>query len=184
MAIKPLIFVFASVILSTNILAKEGFYLGPEVGRGSIKINSTYSFDSNGDSRNDLGFGGLVGYEFDFPLSIEANYYRSHTDSYFSINDSYEIKQTKFLIGYGIPLNSKLRLVPKLGLSQWDFSSKEGSINSGPPDRASINGSKVFAQLNLDMQFSKLLNLNVSYSNIKFDFGRASSINASLRFHF
>jgi len=161
------------------------FYVTPGIGRGDVKVKSEYSFSGRKQSNNDFGFGASVGYEFDSNLLVESNFYRSETDSIFSAFDSYRFSQTRFLLGYAFDVNPYFRIIPKIGYSSWDLDGEEGIfLNPGDEERSNVDGNTSFAQVDFEFPIKDWFSINASYTNTNFDFGKAQSINAGVKFTF
>lgn len=176
---------FLSVLFVSYTSYSKDFYVSPEIGRGEVEIDSDHSFGNSRDVENDFGYGVTLGKEFDSHVIIEGSYYRSETDSIFSIADSYKLSQTRIFLGYAFDVSEHFRIIPKIGYTNWKLSANEGAfLNSGPEERRSFDGNKVFAQLGFEFPINDWLSINASYSNVSFDFGKAQSLNAGVKFSF
>lgn len=160
-------------------------FIAPELGRGEIEINPKYSFNNQKDSSENLGFGVIVGHEFDSNIVLEGNYYQSDSDSFLSVSNSYQLTQTRALVGYAFDLAEHFRIIPKIGISNWKLDSQEGALfNPGVEERLKFSGNETFAELGFEFPVNQLITISGAYRNINFDFGDAQSANVAVKFKF
>lgn len=162
------------LILSPMAVSEEsGFRLGIELGMGNVKVDAE---DSILDLPNEDGFG--VGWEVQYRWAnnmVAALNLFTMSDFLLSGLDHYSTYQASLMLGYALPLNDTISLVPMVGMNDWEVKEQEGFIlNPGPEDEIIFEGTDVTAKVAVDMAVSESWRLSLSYAYTDTDVGSIS----------
>ncbi|WP_444994835.1 outer membrane beta-barrel protein [Aliikangiella sp. IMCC44359] len=175
--------------VSYSSLASNGsFFVTPQVGDVNTKIKMEYTFENNDNpqlSSDNIEVGVSAGYQFNSDFSIEAVLLRNDTADVFEMGDTYNIDQKQLMLGYTFKVNQHFQIVPKIGISYWEFDGKEGSfLNPGPEEESHFSGSELVWKLAFEIPINNLIQLQLTYSDNNYDFGKAQTTSFGVKFEF
>ena len=179
------IWVFLLIVYSIN---SYGETLAPygkvEFGIGRIYVSRDYGIDNDSDSSASTDFNIGLGSRIGSNIIVEYIYARSDGHSFLGMGDSYDLKQRQILIGYQFSMSGSLSVTPKLGVSNWRLTGREGVfLNPGKEGSSSLEGRDVIVSVELGWSiFDNLsIGLNNSWSNT--EFGSALSTAFLAKYH-
>ncbi|MBE1298476.1 MAG: outer membrane beta-barrel protein [Alteromonadaceae bacterium] len=173
------------LILSPTAISEEsGFRLGIELGTGNVQVDAE---DTILDLPNDDGFG--VGWEVQYRWAnnmVAALNFSSMSDDFLlSGLDHYSTYQASLMLGYALPLNDTISLVPMVGINDWEVKEQEGFIlNPGPEDEIIFEGTDITAKVAVDVALSESWRLSLSYAYTDTDVGSISRQMFGLAYQF
>lgn len=175
---------FLTLLLVSSPLYAGKIVLMPEVGRSEIDVDAEYTMSEASERDGGVTLGVTAGYKIDSVI-VAANFNITNSDNIFSTFDNYRIYDRAIFAGYSFNVAKRLRIVPIIGINYWKLVSKEGRLfNPGSEEQRVFDGVDMYGRLNFEIPLNDLVQLNLSYVNANYDFGRVESLRFGVKFEF
>lgn len=188
MLLKPTGCSLLAALIFASIPAQADWLLEPEINSGSLKLSNNFHFspgDSHENSLNAYALGVQAGFEFANHVFVKAGLTDGETEHLLGWQDRIKFYDQHISTGVQWPLSKRVSLLGSLGISHWDYYSKDqDSFNKNQPDKH-YSGSGVQYRGGVNFRFNSLLSMNL-YAGSK-DWGddvRYAQYGVSLCFRF
>lgn len=178
--------VISCMAFSSNILANESSILfGVELGASSVDFDEDTNLLVEDYDDDGLGFTYSLGYRWENNAIVEISGSFASNNAFFESFDFYETTEYQLLVGYSFPVSEKFRVVPMVGLSNWDLDSKEGTfLNPGDEVRQTFSGTDVAYKISAEYALFSSVVLSLSYRSSALDIGTSSMTQLGLKMAF
>jgi hypothetical protein len=174
-----------AILALLPLAAQAGGFVGVKSGFGSIDVKPEYAIDEQIPDDGDIfSVGVFGGYNFDSGLVVEGGGSAEISEDIF---ESYDVSQLIAMMGYTFRPGGDFTIVPKLGFSMWELSTYDSGFLDFFGDGAeahTYDGTDLIWALEGEYSITRLIQLNLSYTQGSYDFGDLDSFRFGVEFDF
>ncbi|HEX5055726.1 MAG TPA: outer membrane beta-barrel protein [Gammaproteobacteria bacterium] len=150
-------------------------------GVGDIQVKDEFAINGLTEEQDIASAGLFAGYIFDSGFGIEAGFSGETSDDIF---ESYDVFQTIAMVVYTFRPATDFTIVPKLGVSMWELDTFKSGFPFGESEEHSYDGTDMIWSVEGEYSLTKLVQLNLSYTQGNYDFGDLDSYRLGVEFDF
>lgn len=151
-----------SLLLCTH--AQAAWLLEPEFNAGSLKLSEKLEFSPGESHENSLSayaLGVQGGFEFANHVFIKAGLTSGETENLLGWQDRIKFYDAHVSSGVQWPVSPRVSLLAALGVSNWDYYTKDqASFEANQPDKH-YSGSGLEYRAGLNFRFNRLLSMDI-----------------------
>jgi hypothetical protein len=158
-------------------------FIALKAGFGNIQVKDEFAINGITEKQDIASAGLFAGYTFASGFVAEAGFSGETSDDIF---ESYDLFQTIVMAGYTFRPARNITIVPKLGFSKWDLDTFESGLFhlSGGDEEHSYDGTDMIWSVEGEYSITRLVQLNLSYTQGSYEFGDLDSLRFGVEFDF